>query len=141
MYFCITNFKTNLFLSYTNSSRSNLINSAFEYYKHIAFSVYRSSYSLCTCIIFTSQIKKLYKAELYDCIYCALIRELNTRFGRHALNDFVFTKVGLFCTFKKKLIFIIKKIVLLKKNSSTVCVNVYIMTVKFEYFEYVDIAD
>ncbi len=32
------------------------------------------------CIIFTSQIKKLYKAELYDCMYCALIRELNTRF-------------------------------------------------------------
>lgn len=28
--------------------------------------------SLCTCIIFTSQIKKLYKAELYDCIYSVL---------------------------------------------------------------------
>lgn len=49
------------------------------------------------------KIKKLYKAELYDCIYCALIRELNTRFGRHALNDFVFTEVGMFCTILNKI--------------------------------------
>lgn len=56
------------------------------------------------------KIKKLYKAELYM-IVCTVLWYANwiRDFEGMRLTILVFTKVGMFCTFKKKLIFIAKR--------------------------------